>query len=198
MDESPILSIPNEMIAFILNKLELPQLIKCRLISKRFKFIIHNHQRYNIKKEKLIIFSPYNLSRERDNSILVDSRDSFDLDECKEGLKSIFSSNFFNKFYLNLKELYFNCREFNFNLEMLNQFSKLEILHFDTFFSEKNQTINLPNLKSFAILFNSSYHDLQEQTNKKIIIESKLERVELNMYQNKFKFKYPEYVNYFK
>jgi hypothetical protein len=198
MDKSMILSLPNEIIASILNELNILQIINCRLISKKVKFIIDNNQRYNIKKEKLIIFF---LSQIRIKGIPIDYKNSFHLDEFAENneLKSILRSNFFSKFYFNLKELYFNFYsgfyDRYFDFKILNQFSKLEILHFNFFISNEDLTINLPNLKKLYILDNTypaNYHE----TNYIIIIDTKLEEVEIAMSYNKFIFTYPEYINH--
>lgn len=184
------LDLPNEMISIILNELDLPDLIKCKLISKRIRFLIDN-----FKKDKLVIhnfsftgWNCYTKSRTTWNYKYLFKPFYYDLN-------FLLSFSSFKILFVNsLKELYF-CSEINFELKIFDQFINLEKLHIEFINIEKDQTLNLPKLKHLIIgpdIWNIFYT---------INIKSKIIKLELGNVKGAgydYIIEYPQYVEFLK
>ena len=191
------LDLPNEMIIAILNELYLSQLIECRSICKRIKFIIDLNLKSiidsNFKKKLFIyhpnsfcLFNPYKNFYYCESINFKNSFKSYKLDK-------ILSSSFFCDFFINLKELYL-INSTRFNLDLLNKFNGLETLFLRKFASYKDETIKLPNLKNFFLLDNFTLCERAKV--HKIKVESKIERLWLENYYNEFEFVHPNQIKH--
>lgn len=184
--------LPTEIIFFVLNKLDMPDLIRSRLVSKNFKYLVDN-----LKKRKLTIF--------QDNLLIYEElKVDFDLSNSfKTPLEDFrfFESASFKNFFINIKDLKFFIRKRSatFNLEVLNEFKNLERLLLFHFLSDSNRILDLPALKHLTILNNHVFDIFENNWNQtlyvnteiKILVKSKVENIELDAHFNIFEFEHP-------
>lgn len=153
MADRPTLSnLPDLPLRFILDQLDLQDLIKCRLISKRFKFFVDQ-----IKLDELLITSKYFDPKARSgkvfytswtltNELVSNGYSSYNLK-----LKFFNSPSFKNKFENSLAKLYLNEKELPDQFQIIEKFkNSLRQLRCH-FFKRNGRELKLPHLQSIEI-----------------------------------------------
>lgn len=173
--------LPIEIVCLIIKKLDLNDILSCRLVNKKWSQIVNEHIKISSLaiKDKECQFEEerYLLDREFfKNSYQFNTRN-----------EEFFQSAFIMTVLKNLKHLYIQLpsiyNESDFNLaKNLNNFTKLESLKIDQLTtSAQSATIKLPNLKTLSI-------DLYDGPTLKLDLP-KLEKLVNNCFLKKFEFK---------
>lgn len=182
-------SLPDELIASILkDHLSLSEIVKCRRISKRFRFLVDNYvsvfiNELSVSSELEFIKRCFDSSiPARNTAQSYYERHGRVLNEnCH--VKSLCESFWFlasplcRTLFANLKCLVCNLKNHGDDLEILNEFVKLESLIIEPEITLRTcQTLSLPNLK-YCSLPRIEYEPLNGYSNKNVYLtlESKVE-----------------------
>lgn len=187
-----VYNLPNELLSLILDKLDLIDLIRCRLVSKKFKCLVDS-----IKKNELIILGDHPFAIER-----CVSHYYFDPLNFKCSIKpedfDFFKSPLFQNLFKNLKSLHLFLdlhAGFEFDSGLIEEFKNLESLNFSLYLFNDGFIINLPQLKEFTLFAN--YSRWIHPCGEKVYIKSqKLEKIKVNCCNNRFIFENPENIIY--
>lgn len=157
MNYGPALgNLPDLPLRLILHQLDLQDLIKCRLISKRFLWIVDQ-----IKLDELLVTSKYFDPKARNgkvfftswtltNELVSNGYSSYNLK-----LKFFNSPSFLNKFENSLAKLYLNEKELPAQFQIIEKFKNSLRQLKCHFFSRNSRELRLPHLQSIEIALES-------------------------------------------